>query len=91
MEPKQLSIFRQTLVILIMNIAQVLRLRKAFASKSSANKKLSKNQLHKIGQWGGFLGRILGPLLKNGLSLIGNVLKPLARSSFILLGLTTAA
>ena len=50
MEPKQLSIFHQTLVILIMNIAQVLRLRKAFASKSSANKKLSKNQLHKIGQ-----------------------------------------
>ena len=40
--------------------------------------KLSKTQLHKIGQLGGFLGRLLGPLLKNGLPLIGNVLKPLA-------------
>ena len=35
-----------------------------------------KNQLHKIGKSGGFLGRLLGgPLLKTGLSLIGNVLK----------------
>ena len=33
----------------------------------------------------------LGPLLKTGLSLIGNVLKPLARSVLIPLGLTAAA
>ena len=33
-----------------------------------------------------FLGSILGPLLKTGLSLIGNVIKPLARSIFIELG-----
>ena len=45
---------------------------------SSANIKLSKTQLHKIGQSGGFLGRILGPLLKTGMPLIKNVLKPLA-------------
>ena len=45
-----------------------------------ANVKLSKTQLHKIGQSGGFLGRILGPLLKTGLLLIGNVLKPLVKS-----------
>ena len=53
--------------------------------------KLSKTQLYKIGQSGGFLGRLLGPLLKTGLPLIGNVLKPLAKSVLIPLGLTAAA
>ena len=47
--------------------------------------------MDKIGQSGGFLGRILGPLLKTGLLLIGNVLKPLAKSVLIPLGLTAAA
>ena len=46
--------------------------------------------MDKIGQSGGFLGRILGPLLKTGLALIGNVLKPLAKSVSIPLGLTAA-
>ena len=40
---------------------------------------------------GGFLGRRLGPLLKTGLSLIKNVIKPLAKSVLIPLGLTVAA
>ena len=48
---------------LLLTNTQVSRLRKAFANNSSANIKLSKTQLHKIGQEGGFLGRILGPLL----------------------------
>ena len=39
----------------------------------------------------GFLGRPLRSLLKTGLLLIGNVLKPLAKSVLIPLGLTTAA
>ena len=47
--------------------------------------------MHKIGQSGGFLGRLLGPLLKAELSLIKNVFKPLAKSVLILLGLTAAA
>ena len=47
--------------------------------------------MYKIGQSGGFLGRLLGPLKKTGLSLIGNVLKPLATSVLIPLGLTAAA
>ena len=34
---------------------------KPFANDSPANIKLSKTQLHKIGQSGGFLGRLLGP------------------------------
>ena len=67
------------------------KLRKAFADYSSANKKLSKAQLHKIGQSGVFLGRLLGPLLKRVLPSMGNVLKPLAKRILIPLGLTTAA
>ena len=67
---------------------QVSRLCKAFANGSSANTTLSKTQLHKIRQSGGFLSRLLGPLLKTGLPLIGNILKPLAKSVLIPLGLT---
>ena len=37
------------------------------------------------------LGRLLGPLLKTGLPLIGNVLKPLAKNVLISLGLTATA
>ena len=40
---------------------------------------------------GEFLVRLLGPLLKTGLPLIKNVIKPLARSVLIPLGLTAAA
>ena len=40
---------------------------------------------------GGFLGRLLGPLLKTGLPLIKNVIKPLAKSDLIPLGLIAAA
>ena len=40
---------------------------------------------------GGFLGRLLGPILKTGLPLIKNVIKPLAKSVIIPLGLTAAA
>ena len=47
--------------------------------------------MHKIGQSGGFLGKLLGPLLKTELSLIGNILKPLAKSVLLPLGLTEAA
>ena len=42
-------------------------------------------------QLGGFLGRLLGPLLKTGLPLMKNVIKPLAKSVLIPLGLTAAA
>ena len=76
---------------LLWTITQVLRLRKSFANNSSANIKLSKSQLHKIRQSGGFLGRLLGPLLKTELLLIGNVLKLLVKSVLIPLELTAAA
>ena len=42
-------------------------------------------------QSGGFLGRLLGPLLKRGLPLISNEIRPLAKSVLIPLGLTAAA
>ena len=42
-------------------------------------------------QSGGFLGKLLGPLLKTGLPLMENVIKPLAKSVLISLGLTAAA
>ena len=42
-------------------------------------------------QSGGFLARLLGPLLKTGLPLIENVITPLAKSLLIPLGLTAAA
>ena len=42
-------------------------------------------------QSGGFLGKLLGPLLKTGLPLIKNVITPLAKSALIPLGLTAAA
>ena len=42
-------------------------------------------------QSGGFLGRLLGPLIKTGLPLMKSVIKPLAKSVLIPLGLTAAA
>ena len=48
---------------------QVANLRKAFANFLSTDIKLPKTQLSKMIQSGGFLGRLLGPLLKTGLSL----------------------
>ena len=47
---------------------------------------LSKAQISKIIQSGGFLGSLLGPLLKTGLQLLKSVVKPLR-----LLGLTAAS
>ena len=46
---------------------------------------MSKAQISKIIQSGGFLGKIPGPLLKTALSLLKSVIKPLG-----LLGLTAA-
>ena len=65
---------------LLLTNRQVANLRKAFANNSSVNIKLSKTHLSKIVQSGGFLGKILGPLLKTGLPLMKNVLEPLANT-----------
>ena len=75
---------------LLLTNRQVLHLCKAFANHLPADIKLSKTQLLKMIQSGGFLGRLFGPLLKTELPLIINVIKPLAKSVLIPLGLTAA-
>ena len=54
---------------LLLSNRQVANHRKAFVNNSSADIKLSKTQLSKVIQSGGFLGRFLGLLLKTALSL----------------------
>ena len=58
---------------------------------SSAHMKLSKSQLHKIGESGILLGRLLWPLLKTGLFLMKNLQKPLAKIVWMISGLTAVA
>ena len=65
---------------------QITKLRNSIANSSQTDIKLSKAQISKIIQSGGFLGTILGPLLKNRLSLSKSVIKPLG-----LLALTAAS
>ena len=55
---------------LLLTNRQVANLHKAFANYLLTNIQLSKTQLSKIIQSGGFLGRLLGPLLKKALPLI---------------------
>ena len=76
---------------LLLTNREVANLGKAFANKSLVDIKLSKTRLSNIVQLGGFLARLLGPLLKTGLSLIKNVVTPLAKNVFIPLGLNVAA
>ena len=49
---------------LLLTNRQVTTLRKAFANHKSTDIKLPKTQLSKMIQLGGFLGKLLGPLLK---------------------------
>ena len=75
---------------LLLTNRQVGNLRKAFANHTSTGIKLSKTQLSNMIQSGEFLGRLLGPLLKTGLPLMKNVIKPLAKSVLIPSGLIAA-
>ena len=76
---------------LLLTNRQVANLRKSFENNSSTDIKLSKTQLSKMIQSGESLGRLLGTLLKTGLPLIKYVIKLLAKSFLIPLGLTSAA
>ena len=66
---------------LLLTNRQVANIRKAFANHSSIDIKLSKTQLPKMIQSGGFLGNLLdklaGPLMKVAMPLAKNVLVPL--------------
>ena len=57
---------------------------------SLANINLLKTKFPTFVQLGGYLGSLLGPLLKIGLLLLGNVFKTLAKSLILPLTLTTA-
>ena len=76
---------------LLLKTRQKTKINNAFNNNTSTDIKFSKAQINKIIQSGGFLGKLLGPLLKTGLPLIKNVIKPLAKSVLIPLGLTAAA
>ena len=75
---------------LLLTDRQVSSIRKAFSNNSSVDIKFSKTQLSKMIQSGGFLGKLLGPLLKAGLSLMKNGITQLAKSVLLPLGLTAA-
>ena len=72
---------------LLLTTRQKTKLRNAFNNNTSTNIKLSKTQIAKIIQSGGFLGSLLsklaGPLMKIAVPLAKNVLAPL--------GITAAA
>ena len=76
---------------LLLTTRQKTKIRNAFNNNRSIDLKISKAQINNINQFGGYLGKLLGPLLKTGLPLIKNVIKPLAKSVLIPLGLTAAA
>ena len=76
---------------LLLTTRQTTKLTKAIENNMSTDIKLSKAQISKIIRSGGSLGKLLGQLLKTGLPLIKNVIKPLAKSVLIPLGLTAAA
>ena len=65
---------------LLLTNRQVANLRKAFDNHTLSDIKLSKTMMIQLG---GFLGRLLGPLLKTRLPLLKSVIKPLR-----MLGLT---
>ena len=52
---------------LLLTRRQKTKIRNAFNNNTSPDIKFSKAQINKIIQSGGFLGRLLGPLLKTGL------------------------
>ena len=76
---------------LLLTNRQVAHLRKPFANHTSNNFKLSKTQLSKMIQSGGFLGRLLGRILKTGSALIKDVIKPLTKKVLVPLGLTAGS
>ena len=71
---------------LLLTTRQATKLRNAIEDNMSTDIRLSKAQISKIIQSGGFLGKILGQLLKTRLPLLKLIIKPLG-----LLGLTAAS
>ena len=76
---------------LLLTNREVANLRKTFAKNTSTDIILSKTQLSKMMQSGGFLGRLLGPLLRPGLPLMKSLIKPFAKIVLVPLGLTAVS
>ena len=68
---------------LLLTTRQKTKIRNALINNMPTDLKLSKAQINKIIQSGEFLSKLLGPLLKTGLPLIKNVIKPLAKKVLI--------
>ena len=62
---------------LLLTTRQTTELRNAIENNMTTDIKLSKAQISKIIQSGGFLGKLLGPLVKTGFPLLKPVIKPL--------------
>ena len=60
---------------LLLTTRQTTKLRNAIENNMATDTKLSEAQISKIIQSGGFLGKLLGPLLKTGLPLLKSVIK----------------
>ena len=71
---------------LFLTQSQITKLRNNIENNMSTDIKWNKAQISKITQSGGFLGKLLGPLLKTGLPLLKSLIKALG-----LLGLTAAS
>ena len=67
---------------LLLATRQTTKLRNAIINNLETNIKLSKAQISKIIQSGGFLDKIIGPLLKSRLPLLKSVIKPPGLLSF---------
>ena len=76
---------------LLLTNRQVANFCKAFANYLSTHIKLSKTHLSKMMQSGGFLGKLVGPLLKTRVLSMKNITKPSSKSLLIRTGLTVAA
>ena len=62
---------------LLLTTRQTTKLRNTIGNNMPTDIKFSKAQISKIIQSGGFLGKLLGPLLKAGLSFLKSVINPL--------------
>ena len=60
---------------ILLTVKQVLSRHKAFANNLSASTKSSQTQLSKVIQSRGYLGRFLGPLIKNWFTINGKCIK----------------
>ena len=75
---------------LLLTTRETTKLRNTTENNMSTDIKLSKDQISKTIQSRGFLDKLLGPLLRTGIPLMKNVIKPLAKSVLAILGLTAA-